>query len=112
MPLSEFHLLMKKERKAGEAVDEDVRKFIADKVHIYLDPMYSEQMAEVHINDLISTQKRKLQRSVKNNTGRELVIFEQDEAIFRTTHLNNNVWYVDNQSYMRRKGMGVGIMVS
>ena len=36
MPLSEFHLLMKKERKAGEAVDEDVRNFIADKEHMYL----------------------------------------------------------------------------
>ena len=45
-------------------------------------------------------------------TGRELVVFGQDEAIFCTSQLNNNTWYVNDQANLRSKGMGVGIMVS
>ena len=69
-------------------------------------------MVEVNIHDLGDGCNLEPKLSVRNKTGRELVIFGQDEAIFRTTHLNTNVWYIDGQASLRSKGMGVGVMVS
>ena len=68
-------------------------------------------MVEINMYDL-KKQEKEAQLSVRNLTGRELVVFGQDEAIFCTSQLNNNTWYVNDQANLRSKGMGVGIMVS
>ena len=47
--------------------------------------------------------------SVRNTTGKELVYFRQDKAIYRTSHLNNNMWHVDNKANLWSKGMGSGL---
>jgi len=40
------------------------------------------------------------------------LIFGQDEAIFRSSQLNESYWTVDGDSTLRTKELGIGIMVS
>jgi len=60
-------------------------------------------MVEVNIHDFVDGHDFEPQLSIRNETRRELVIFGQDEAIFRTTHLNTNTWYIDGQSSRHAK---------
>ena len=36
----------------------------------------------------------------------------QDEAIFRSSQLNESCWTIDGETTLRTKGLGIGIMVS
>ena len=38
--------------------------------------------------------------------------FGQDEAIFRSSQLNESCWTVDDEATLRTKGLGTGVMVS
>lgn len=40
------------------------------------------------------------------------IIFGQDEAIFRSSQLNNSCWTVDGKTTLRTKGLGTGLMIS
>jgi hypothetical protein len=40
------------------------------------------------------------------------VVFGQDEAIYRSSQLNESCWAIDGQQTLRSKGMGVGRMIS
>ena len=70
-------------------------------------------MVEVNIHN-INAQNLQCEPklSVRNTTGKELVYFGQDEAIYRTINLNNNVWHIDNKTNLWSKGMVSGIMAS
>ena len=109
LTVPQFHAVMKKNEK-GEGID-NVRKFIMSRAHTYQNEQ-NVPMVEVNIHDFVDGHDFEPQLSIRNETRRELVIFGQDEAIFRTTHLNTNTWYIDGQSSLRSKGMGVGVMVS
>jgi len=41
-----------------------------------------------------------------------VITFGQDEAIFRSSQLNDSCWTIDGESTLRTKGLGTGIMVS
>ena len=41
-----------------------------------------------------------------------MLAFDQDEAIFRSSQLNESCWTVDGETTLRTKGLGVGVMVS
>ena len=38
--------------------------------------------------------------------------FGQDDAIYRSSQLNENYWTVDGESTLQTKGLGVGLIVS
>jgi len=40
------------------------------------------------------------------------LFFGQDEAIFRSSQLNDSCWTVDGEVTLRTKGLGTGVMVS
>ena len=40
------------------------------------------------------------------------LVFSQDEAIYRSSQLNESCWTVDGETTLRTKGLGVGIMAS
>ena len=46
------------------------------------------------------------------NRARPRIAFGQDEAIFCSLQQNDSCWTVDEESTLRSKGLGVGIMVS
>ena len=76
--------MMKKKEKGGER--DEVSKFIKQHAHFFT-TKEGLTMVEVNIHNLGDGCNLESKFSVRNNTGRELVIFGQDEAIFRTTHL-------------------------
>ena len=109
LPVVLYHNIMRREESVG-----NVEKFVRSKAFFYIDNNNS-QYVEVNIHDLSSdtaTDLPAVALSVRNKTGVELVTFGQDKCIFRSSHLNDNVWYIDGKTTLRKKGMGSGIMVS
>ena len=92
----------------------EVEKFIWSKTHFYVNEkglpyaeihmfLVAHECLPSHVKPVLSVRKRR---------KKELVVFGQDECIFRSSHLNDNTWYIDDKAVMRSKGMGQGIMVS
>ena len=51
--------------------------------------------------------------SVRIPVGEKPILwFGQDEAIYRSSQLNESCWTVDGESTLRTKGIGIGLMVS
>ena len=92
---------------------DDVEKFVMSKSFYYKDKS-NNSCVEVNIHNMpdTSTDLPESSLSVQNTTGEVLVIFCQDECIYQSSQLNENVWYVDRKTKMRKKETGTGIMVS
>ena len=92
------------------------------RMHYYTEN--SIQMVEVHVDDIYAYDDdgdKNLPKlgpyggntSVRIPEGRKPVItFGQDEAIFRSSQLNESCWQIDGVTTLRTKGQGVGLMAS
>ena len=80
-------------------------------------------MVEVHVDDLYKYDQIEEglpvlgpyggNLSVRKPEGKKPVVtFGQDEAIFRSSQLNESCWQIDGVTTLRTKGLGVGLMVS
>lgn len=115
---------IKKEEKDGVDLVSVMNQFIEHKcTHFYNDG--DIPMVEVHIDnmyrysDLDDTHLIPPLGILGGSTSVRLplgtkprITFGQDEAIFRSSQLNESCWTVDGESTLRTKGLGIGIMVS
>ena len=123
------HLINEVKVKEENAMRDDIAvkmaAFIADKqVHHYVAD--GKDMVELHVDavygyDEGDTTNKHLpplrimggNRSVRLHHGEKTrLCFGQDEAIFRSSQLNESCWTIDGETTLRTKGLGVGIMVS
>ena len=106
--------------------EHSVEKYIAEnQVHFFTNKE-GREMVEQHVDDVYSYNNEEDKRkklpdigeyggalSVRLPVGaRPRIIFGQDEAIYRSSQLNDNCWCIDDESPLRSKGMDQGIMVS
>ena len=116
---------VKEEKVAREDIVAKMAAFIEDKqVHHYVEN--GTNMVELHVDavygyDKNDTTNKHLpplkpmggNRSVRLECGgKTRLCFGQDEAIFRSSQLNDSCWTIDGETTLRTKGLGVGIMVS
>ena len=110
MTLKEYDSVMEVEKKKEGLEQQEVKQFVDCRTYHHVNTHTRRRMVEVNIFDLPF--QREGQLSVQNQTGHKLVIFGQDETIFCTSQLNNNAWYIDDQTSLQSKKIGVRIMVS
>ena len=114
-----------KYRKEFSTKDSDVSikmaKYIEKhRIHFYMNN--DVPMVEAHVDDLYMYDEDKNlpilgpyggNTSVRLPEGEKPIItFGQDEAIFRSSQLNESCWQIDGVSMLRTKGLGVGLMAS
>ena len=92
------------------------------RIHFYKDEK-DVAMVEMHVDDIYAYNESdcdlpslppfggNLSVRLKPNQ-RPRIAFGQDEAIFRSSQLNDSCWTIDGESTLRTKGQGSGIMVS
>jgi hypothetical protein len=118
---------IKQERKAKDKVDvfAAITKYLDKKVYHYHNEA-GKDMVEVHADWLYSYEEvKKLPKGIpplpkcggnlsicKPENVKPQVPFGQDEAIFRSSQLNDSCWAIDGQQTFQTKSMGVGRMVS
>jgi hypothetical protein len=84
-----------------------------DMVEVHSDWLYSYEEGEKLPNGILPLPKYGGNLSVrKPESVKPRVPFGQDEAIFRSSQLNESCWAIDGQQTLRTKSMGVGRMVS
>jgi hypothetical protein len=84
-----------------------------DMVEVHADWLYQYDAAEKLPNGIPPLPKYGGNLSVrKPESVKPRVTFGQDEAIFRSSQLNESCWAIDGQQTLRTKSMGVGRMVS
>mmetsp|Transcript_4463 Transcript_4463/g.6923 ORF Transcript_4463/g.6923 Transcript_4463/m.6923 type:complete len:219 (+) Transcript_4463:221-877(+) len=80
------------------------------------------------INDFTAMEDRRIHKYIHPDTplgeyggnlsvrfpagAKPIQTFGQDEAVFRSSQLNEMCWTIDDVSPLRKKGMGAGVMVS
>jgi hypothetical protein len=119
----------KKIKQERNTVAEDalaaVTKYLDEKAYHYRNKA-GEDMVEVHADWLYQyDETEKLPNGFlplptlggnlsvrKPESVKPRVTFGQDEAIFRSSQLNESCWAINNQQTLRTKSMGVGRMVS
>ena len=115
-------------RVKKENEESDIRKQVSDFLDKKFTYFYSDEegneFAEVHTDDVpynYGDDDNKLpplgefrgNTSVRLKEGVEpCLVFGQDEAIFRSSQLNECCWMVDGKTTLRTKGLRKGIMVS
>jgi hypothetical protein len=119
---------IKQERKAKDTVEDvsgAITKYLDEKAYHYCNKA-GEEMVEVHADWLYSYgEEEKLLNGIpplpklggnlsvrKPQNVKPRIPFGQDEAIFRSSQLNESCWAIDGQQTLRTKSMGVGRMVS
>ena len=117
------HLKYKEELSSGESdIRKKIEKYI-DKHRIYHYTDNDIPMVEVHVDDVYKYDQIEEglpvldayggSVSVRKPEGKKPVVtFGQDEAIFRSSQLNESCWQIDGVTTLRTKGLGVGLMVS
>jgi hypothetical protein len=114
---------IKQERKAKDTADVSatVTKYLDEKAYHYHNEA-GKDMVEVHADWLYSYEEdEKLPNGIpplpkyggnlsvrKPENVKPLVTFGQDEAIFRSSQLNDSCWAIDGQQTLRTKSMGAG----
>ena len=129
MLVSKRKTKIKQERKANDITVLDVTaavtKYLDTKAYHYCNKE-GEEMVEVHSDWLYSYEEgEKLPEGIppipeyggnlsvrKPLNVKPRVPFGQDEAIFRSSQLNDSCWAIDGQQTLRTKSMGIGRMVS
>ena len=100
-------------------VDEYVEK---QRIHFYKSED-NVDMVEMHVDDVYSYEANEGNLPLLPSLGGDLSVripvgekpilwFGQDEAIYRSSQLNESCWTVDGESTLRTKGLGIGLMVS
>jgi len=100
-------------------VDEYVEK---QRIHFYKSED-NVDMVEMHVDDVYSYKENEGNLPLLPSLGGDLSVripigekpilwFGQDEAIYRSSQLNESCWTVDGESTLRTKGLGIGLMVS
>ena len=75
-------------------------------VEIYSDQLYTYGPKDVELPTLGGN------RSVRLPDGMKIrLVFGQDEAIYRSSQLNESCWTLDSESTLRTKGLGIGLML-
>jgi hypothetical protein len=112
---------VKQERSTVEDATAAVTKYLDEKAYHYRNKA-GEEMVEVHAdwlyqydaaeklpNGILPLPKYGGNLSVrKPESVKPRVTFGQDEAIFRSSQLNESCWAIDGQQTLRTKSMGVG----
>ena len=116
---------MKKE--GGQAQKDDVEKRIQEFLHEKLTYFYEDAegtaMVEVHVDTIYAYDETDKDlpplgefggnTSVRLEEGvKPRLYFGQDEAIYRSSQLNDCCWVIDGVQILRSKGLGVGVMAS
>ena len=123
----QIHRIHIKKERCGDLPDisTKINDYIETKrTHFYTLSEGNIQMVEMHVDDLYSyndTTNDLLpllgpyggSLSVRlPSEQKPIITFGQDEAIFRSSQLNDSCWTIDGESTLCTKGLGTGIMVS
>jgi hypothetical protein len=126
--MSAVKTTIKQERRKAKDIVEDVSaavtKYLDTKSYHYKNKA-GEDMVEVHADWLYSYADEKLPNGIlplpkyggnlsvrRPENVKPRVTFGQDEAIFRSSQLNESCWAIDGQQTLQTKLMGAGRMVS
>ena len=102
------------ESKINSYIDENVSHYYKkdgeDMVEIHVDELYKYDDIDKNLPPLGLFGGNRSVRLPADVKAR--LCFGQDEAIFRSSQLNESCWTIDGQNTLRTKGLGVGVMVS
>ena len=115
MPYKDY-LRTQRKRIQNKCIDDEVTTFVEKMAYVFSKHKnQKEQMIEMHVDllhSLPATCRPTMSVHRKHKNRKELVVFGQEECIFRSSQLNEKTWFVDGKARLRSKGLGRGIMVS